>query len=79
MILVKIRVMRYGMHDCFLSFLTFEVKMIQNTNKSLFYMDFKNVFKLLKGALIKEKIFGIFWYYKQTLSGYTFTWTNMVR
>ena len=45
------------MHNCFLSFLTFEVKMIQNTNKFLFYMHFKNVFKSSKGALIKEKIF----------------------
>ena len=56
-ILVWIRVIRYGMHNCFLSFLTLEVKMIQNTNKFLFYMHFKNVFKSSKGALIKEKIF----------------------
>ena len=43
------------MHDYFQSFLTFEVKMIQNTNKSFFHMHFKNVFKSSKGALINEK------------------------
>ena len=43
------------MHNCFLSSLTFEVKMIQNIMKFLGHIHFKNVFKSSKGALIKEK------------------------
>ena len=43
------------MHNCFLSFLTLEVKMIQSTNKFLFHVCFENVFKSLKGALLKGK------------------------
>ena len=62
-ILVKIRVIRYGMHDCFLSFLTFEVKMIQNTNKFKIFVPYaiKTCIKIIKRSLNKKKkYFGTF-------------------
>ena len=60
------------MHNCFLSSLTFEVKMIKNIIKFLVHIHFKNVFKSSKGALIKEKIF---WHF--LISQTNFVWLHL--